>query len=84
MEHFELIKRHNCTSRSEATGRRSFIGGPKIPLNGPKSGKNHLFLALIYGRFSTSAYPQRILLFESKMRILSHEVLMKNKKLLYF
>ena len=28
-EHFESIKRHNCTSHSEATGRGSCVRGPK-------------------------------------------------------
>ena len=38
-----------------------------------------LILALIYSMFSTTAYPQRILLFEIQMIILFHEVPKKIK-----
>ena len=42
-----------------------------------------LILALIYGRFSTTAYPQIILLFESHMIIFVSDILGKNKESFY-
>ena len=41
----------------------------------PKIQKNHCIVALIYNKFSYTAYTQKIMIFESLMRIINNKLL---------